>query len=166
MDHLTLTILLLVAAVAIFVAELFIPSGGLLTLLGVVVLVFFNVQMFAYGPTAGLISLTASVTALPLGAYFVLRNLERLPFGRFMVPPNPAPSQASPLEANPALAALVGRRGRAISPLRPVGTCEFDGRRVQCITEGGMIDAGSEVEAIGVSVNNLTVRSVRPSSPS
>ena len=45
---------------------------------------------------------------------------------------------------------LLGQRGEAITVLRPTGTAEFDGEKVDVITEGEFIQAGSQVEVIKV----------------
>lgn len=47
--------------------------------------------------------------------------------------------------ATPDLAHLVGRQGRAISLLRPAGTAEIDGQRIDVVTEGGFIPAGTPI---------------------
>jgi len=158
MDHVAITILLFVLALGVFVAELFIPSGGFLTLIGTVILSLFVYRMFAYGSTHGVVSLVGCVVGLPAGAYFALKHVDRLPFGHKIVPPNPADASRSPEDAQPALATLIGRTGRATSPLHPVGMCDFDGRRVQCIAEGGIIESGDAVVAIGISMNNVMVK--------
>ena len=55
---------------------------------------------------------------------------------------------------------LVGSVGRSLTPLRPVGTCIFEGRRVECKAEYGMIDKGVSVQAIRLIDRTLAVREV------
>ena len=161
MDHVTVTILLLVLALGVFAMEMFVPSAGLLSLIGVSITAVFVFRMFSYGPVWGGIALTGAVIGLPAGAYLAIKNLGRLPMGKLFVPPNPAPAARSAQEAHPALAELIGQQGRALSPLNPGGMCDFSGRRVQCIAECGSIDAGETVLAIGISMTNITVQRVR-----
>ncbi len=160
MDDAAIIILLFALAIGVFVAELFIPSGGLLSLIGTILLSLFVYRMFAYDSTYGVISLIGCVTGLPAGAYFALKHVDRLPFGEKIVPPNPRATTGAPEDAHPALAALIGQTGRAVSPLHPVGMCDFQGRRVQCIAEGSIIDPGATVMAVGISMNNVTVKRV------
>ncbi len=60
--------------------------------------------------------------------------------------------------------ALVGQEagtvGKAISPLRPSGTVELDGKRFDAVTEGDFIDAGCEVQVVGKRNFQLIVRKI------
>ena len=53
-----------------------------------------------------------------------------------------------------------GRIGRAISALRPSGVVDFDGRRVDVITEGMMVEPGQWVRCIDVRTGRVLVRPV------
>jgi membrane-bound serine protease (ClpP class) len=55
---------------------------------------------------------------------------------------------------------LRGRFGRAISALRPAGVVEFDGRRVDTLTEGMMVEPGQWVRCIDVKAGKVIVRPV------
>jgi membrane-bound ClpP family serine protease len=52
---------------------------------------------------------------------------------------------------------LIGCVGRSVSPLRPSGICEFNGRRFPCVAEMGMIGPNVEVQVVGVKGSNLAV---------
>ncbi len=56
------------------------------------------------------------------------------------------------------LMALVGRSGRAITPLRPSGTALIDGRRVDVVTEGLFISEGTTVTVVRVEGSRVIVR--------
>src|SRR5262249_6213054 len=53
---------------------------------------------------------------------------------------------------------LKGRTGKTVSPLRPSGTVEFDGKRVDAMTEGTMLDAGVWVRCVDVKRGQVIVR--------
>jgi membrane-bound serine protease (ClpP class) len=55
---------------------------------------------------------------------------------------------------------LRGRLGRAISALRPSGVVDFDGRRVDVITEGMMVEPGEWVRCLDVKAGRVVVRPV------
>ena len=55
---------------------------------------------------------------------------------------------------------LRGRIGRTLAPLRPAGVADFDGRRVDVITEGMMVDGGVWVRCIDVRAGKVVVRPV------
>lgn len=54
--------------------------------------------------------------------------------------------------------AFVGKRGRTMSVLRPAGISDFDGVRLNVVTEGGFIDNGTDVEIIRVEGSRIVVR--------
>jgi membrane-bound serine protease (ClpP class) len=54
--------------------------------------------------------------------------------------------------------------GRVITPLRPVGIAEFDGVRVDVVTDGEFIDKDSAVEVRKVEGTRVIVRRVRQNS--
>ena len=53
---------------------------------------------------------------------------------------------------------LLGEVGVTQTALRPSGMTDFDGRRVDTVTEGGMIDKGARVKGIQVRGNRVVVR--------
>jgi membrane-bound serine protease (ClpP class) len=55
---------------------------------------------------------------------------------------------------------LLGRRGKALSFLRPAGVALFDGTRVDVVAETDLIEAGSEVEVVKVEGLRVVVRRV------
>jgi membrane-bound serine protease (ClpP class) len=56
----------------------------------------------------------------------------------------------------------LGKTGTAISPLRPAGIAEFDGARVDVVSDGGFVDAGSRIEVTRVDGNRIVVRRSTP----
>ena len=64
------------------------------------------------------------------------------------------------LPANQELESLKGRFGKTISALRPAGVVDFEGRRVDTITEGMMVEPGQWVRCIDVRAGKVVVRPV------
>lgn len=55
---------------------------------------------------------------------------------------------------------LLGRKGVAVTSLRPSGKADFGDSRFQVVAEGEFLDSGDEVEVIDVTGNAVTVRKV------
>lgn len=53
---------------------------------------------------------------------------------------------------------LLGKKAIALTPLRPAGTAEIDGYRIDVVSEGGFIEKGLPVEIIKVSGNRVVVK--------
>lgn len=158
MSGVGLLIVLFALGVLILVAEIFIPSHGVLSVVGVGFLIAGILKTFAdMGSEAGVLAVGGTLVFVPTLAFVAIKYWRQTPMGRAIAPPNPTYTSAdSPLPVEQILK-LVGRNGTAISPLRPVGICEFDGRRVSCVAQYGMIEAGTAVEGVEVSGGNLMV---------
>ena len=157
-DWLGIVFLYLLGSVLLIV-ELFLPAHGLLGLVGLALLIFGVYRTFEASETAGVASLMVLAVVLPTGFYVSIKNWHRTPVGRRISPPNPELKTEDRLPIDDA-ARFVGRVGRSATPLRPVGMCLFDGRRVECIAEHGMIESNVEVEGVALVDRSLSVRPV------
>lgn len=54
----------------------------------------------------------------------------------------------------------IGCEGVALSPLRPAGTADFNGHRMDVVTEGGFIEIRSRVKVIAVEGTRVIVRQI------
>jgi len=153
-------VLLYLLGTVLLICELFLPAHGLIGLVGFGVLVFGLYHTFLMSQVAGLVGSIVLAIMLPTGLVIAVRYWHRTPVGKRISPPNPeltAKDRMPVEEYKP----LVGKIGVALTSLRPVGICEFDGKRVECLAELGMIDKG--VRVIGVSLVDRSL-SVRPAS--
>jgi membrane-bound serine protease (ClpP class) len=160
---LILAYVLIVIGVVLLVAELFIPSHGVLTVLSLCAIAFGVMMTFLYGddPMTGVITLVCIFIALPVLGGLMLHYWPRTRIGRrfFLHGPDEDATIAS-MPVNTELEALRGRFGRAVSALRPAGVVDFDGKRIDTITEGMMVDPGQWVRCIDVKASKVIVRAV------
>ena len=158
MDSIAVIVLLYLAGIVLIVAEVFVPSHGLLTIASMVCFGVAIRQTFAHTTTGGAVGLIACIVLIPTVLLVGIKNVHRLPMGDRLAPPNPqAAGDAEPSDHHE-FAAFIGLTGVVITPLRPVGICEFDGHRVPCVAESGILDAGQRVVGTDVHLNNLVVR--------
>ncbi len=158
MPELAIIVLLFLAGTLVLTLEIFIPSYGVLSVVGVGFLIAAIVKTFAYGgDTAGVVSIIACCIFLPTFAYISVKYWRLTPIGRRIVPANPVLTEAD-MASLTKLNAFVGKTGTTVSPLRPVGICTFQGQRISCVAEVGTVEAGVGVVALGIKNGNLTVR--------
>ncbi len=143
----------------LIVAELLLMTGGVLFVLGVAGLVAGVAMLFAYDATQGLVTLLGLFVLLPAGAPLVLAWWRRTALGRRLILDRPDEAVAG-MPVNLELEQLRGRFGRTVSPLRPAGVTEFDGRRVDTLSEGPLIEAGQWVRCVDVRDGRVVVRPV------
>ena len=162
MESLALAYALIALGIVLLVGELFVPTGGVLFLLSMLSILIGIGMVFVYGDTStGLLTLLALFGAGPViaGLFFVLWPYTPLGRRTLRVVPDQDATVAN-MPVNLELEALRGRYGRAGSDLRPSGVVDFDGKRIDAITEGVMVPAGAWVRCIDVKAGRVLVRQV------
>jgi len=94
---------------------------------------------------------------LLIGAYKILPKTR---FGQRVILARPVRERGDALSDGPELAQLLGQMGQVLTPLRPVGTCNIAGRRVECVSESGYVPKDNKVTVIRVEGSQVTVRVV------
>ena len=159
-EWLKIAILYGIGAVVLGV-EMFVPSQGVLFVLGMGLFGWGLYEAFAISFNAGVATTVALMIVLPTAFVIAVRNWHRTPIGRRISPPNPKLTEADRLPTSD-LEALLGQTGRTITMLRPVGICDFAGRRVESSSEAGLIAAGVQVQAVRLSDRTVVVRPATP----
>jgi membrane-bound serine protease (ClpP class) len=151
-------VFLYVACAALIVAEVLLPSGGVLSVCALACVAGGVAIFFRYSPTAGWIGVIVAIVLVPSQLIVAYKLLPRTRFGRQVILAPPARQRGDAISDSSQLAELVGRTGRVLSPLRPVGMCEFDGRKVECVAESGYVQKDKNVDVIRVEGTQVTVR--------
>ncbi len=165
-------ILLLGASIVLIILELFVPSGGLISLLAGVSAVASIVAFFRYETTWGWVALTMYVVLGPIAVIYGFKWWLHSPLGRRMIlggnvddedPLDPDASDAmsdehARRERTAQLRQLVGARGVAVTLLRPVGTVKIEGQRLDAMAEAGIIEPGTPIVVPDVYDNQVKVR--------
>jgi membrane-bound ClpP family serine protease len=161
MDNLTIAYALIALGLLLLVAELFLPTGGILAVLSIGALIVGIAMTFNYDPSTGMFTLIAVFVAIPILAALAFHYWPKTPLGRRMMLSGPQEDDAlANMPVNLDLEQLRGRYGRTLSTLRPSGITDFDGRRVDTISEGAMIEPGQWVRCIDVKAGHVIVRQV------
>ena len=157
---LTFAFVLIVVGFALLLVELVFPSG-ILSAVALAAIAVGVALTFTQDLTVGVVTLIVVCIGLPFLATFVLHYWPKTPMGRRLIlqTPGEEATLASTPE-NQQLLLLIGRIGQAVSDLRPSGVTNFDGKRVDTITEGMMVDAGRWVRCVDVQAGKVIVRPV------
>lgn len=149
-----LALLLLAIGVILMMAEMLLPTHGLLGLAGaagVLGAIFLTSRENAW---AGLVLLLVLAAATPFALGLAMKIWPRTPVGRRLTLPevveSPSPHAAL---------VRVGQSGVTVSELRPMGWCEFDGQRIEAMSEHGIVPPGTSVRVVALANNRPTVRS-------
>ena len=159
--NLSLAYVLIGAGFLLMAAELFLPSGGVLSVLSACGILGGVVMAFFHDTSIGLWTLLGVCLALPVVGGTLLHFWPKTPMGRrfFLTAPDES-ATVEFLPENVELEDLRGQFGQALSALRPAGVVDFNGRRIDCITEGNMVERGQWVRCIDVKTGKVLVRPV------
>jgi membrane-bound ClpP family serine protease len=160
---LVFAVFLYLVCAALIIAEVFVPSGGLLGVCALASIVGGILIFFQYSTTAGWAGVIIAGIMVPSLLVVAYKMFPRTRFGRSvtLTPPHREPGDA--IADTSELKELLGVVGIVLTPLRPVGTCDFSGRRVECVAETGYVDKGKKVKVIRVQATQLTVREIEQS---
>ncbi len=149
--------ILLLAGIVLIALETVLPGliAGAAGLLCLATAVIFAYREF--GPAGGHATLVGVATILVAGGAAWLRFFPQSRFGRRFV------SHRSIEDIGAGQPELLHQTGTALSNLRPSGMAQIGGRRVDVVTEGSMVPAGSPVRVVAVEGIRVVVRVVEPS---
>jgi len=151
-------IFLYFACAALIIAEVFIPSGGLISIFALVCLIGGLMIFFHHSATAGWVGVIIAVIMIPTVLIIAYKIFPKSRFGKSVTLAPPERQQGDAIPDTPELKEMLGAVGVVQTPLRPVGMCDFSGQRVECVAESGYVDKGKSVKVINVESTQLTVR--------
>lgn len=149
--------LCLAIAVVLLLAELFVPSAGLV---GVLAFGFLCISLYlAFATTPyGWVFVVIAGLILPAALVLWAHYWPKTPFAKYWFLKPPEQDEIRPEGHGSMLDHLVGQFVRTLTPLRPSGTVELDGRRFEAQSEEGMISANVIVRVVRVRGGRLQVR--------
>ena len=154
----TTIILLFGLGLALVVAEVFIPSMGVLGMAAGLSLMTSIGMAFYEDPGTGTLLLVITAVTVPIILTFGIKLFPRTPLGRKITARGFSFEDGRAVDRRDE--GLAGARGIVEAQLRPAGIARIDGRRVDVVSRGESIDAGTEVVVVEVSAGRLLVRAV------
>ena len=154
-DSLLLPIILQLVGVVVIIAEIILPSGGILSIVALGVfgyslfIVFNEISM-----TIGFSFVAADLILIPVLVIVGLKLLARSPvtLRKTLSGKEGVSSQSSELES------YVGTQGNAVTDLRPAGIGIINGKRVDVVTRGEYLEKDSAIIVTAVTGNQIIVR--------
>ncbi len=153
-------VLLAVTGVGLIISEVFIPGGvigtlGVLALIGSIAVAAMNFS------TAGIVVTVMLIPVAGLIAWILaFRVLPKTRLGKsvFLLSTQKGVSVLSGSAEE--YTRFIGKRGVAQSYLRPAGVAEIEGERVDVVTEGEYVEAGTPIVVLELEGSHLVVRAV------
>jgi membrane-bound ClpP family serine protease len=163
LDPLVWAILLTIAGCGLLVLEVFLPSGGVLSVLSLAT--FISGILLAFwsgGPTTGLSFIVAVLVLGPLTVGLSFYYLPRTRIGKALLGEVPTEEEVTPDDPR---RALLGKYGVARTKMLPSGSVEIDDQMIDAIARGAAIDPGQPVQVVEVRGNRVVVQIARQAPP-
>jgi membrane-bound serine protease (ClpP class) len=154
-DSLLLLIILQLVGVVVIIAEIILPSGGILSIVALSVFGYSLYIAFSeISKTVGFAFVAADLVFIPVLVIVGLKLLARSPvtLRKTLSRENGVSSQSSELES------YVGKQGNAVTDLRPAGIAIIYGNRVDVVTRGEYLEKNSAIIVTAVTGNQIIVR--------
>lgn len=165
MNNLIYSLLALLIFYIVLVGEFLLPTGGLLGLMAVAALTTAVVLAFKSSMAAGISISSFIAISSPFFIMFLIRIWPNTPVGKRMLnlkrgqttqPPCKTTSSGTPLDE------LKGQRGIANTNLLPSGLVTIQGEKIDAVSTGMPIDAGSHIIVVKIDTGHVQVRELSP----
>jgi len=152
--ELTAPIILQLLGILVIIAEIILPSGGLLSIVAIGVLGYSLYVVFDTLPT--MVAVTFLVADLIMIPVLVVVGLKVLANSPLTLRTQLTKADGVSSQSNQ-LSTYLNKTGTALSTLRPAGTAIIDGKRVDVVSRGEFIDKDSPLTVIEVTGNQIIV---------
>lgn len=154
-DSLIFPMILQLVGVVVIIAEIILPSGGILS---IVALGAFGYSLFMVfneiSKAVGFAFLAADLVLIPVLVLAGLKLLARSPVTLRKTLSREEGVSSQP----PELDSYMDMQGAAVTDLRPVGTAVINGKRVDVVTRGEYIEKDAAIIVTAVTGNQIVVR--------
>jgi membrane-bound ClpP family serine protease len=147
----------LIIGVILISMEVFIPGGILGTLGGIALVVSLSLVFKSYGAAAGFYYLFALIVLTGLGVFLSIKLVPRSRFAHSIFLKT---SESGFKSARENLSALKGKEGITLTFLRPAGKAQIEGRRIDVVTEGGLVQEHRRIRVMDVEGSRVVVREI------
>lgn len=146
-------------AVILYVIEMFLPGFGVAGILGSCCFAAVIIMQFAGNSVANALLVSAIMLILVTVALLLfMRSFQKGRLSKSKIVLDDHISTSSSPIAGQDLAALIGRTCVSVTPLRPSGIAEIDGKRIHVETYGNFVASGTEVVIVQVEGLNVFVK--------
>lgn len=150
-------IALIILGVLLIMAEVYLIPGlnvvgvfGALMMLAAVVLAFMEAGMIG--------GVMAMLSAIGLSGGSLWWLWKSGAWDRFVLSSSLRTDERMLAREGEARSRYLGRQGVALTPLRPTGVAEIEGERIEVVTEGDFISAGSRIKVVAMDRRKYFVR--------
>ena len=150
-----------IVGVGLLVLEAFMPGFGLPGISGIILqIVAVAFTWVNHGPLAALGMTLVILSIIAIAISVSLRSATKGKLSRSKLILHDTESNAAGYRATEDLDVFLGREGVTTTVLRPTGIAEFDGVRLNVVSEGEFVQSGTAVHIVRVDGARILVRPI------
>ena len=151
-------ILLFVFGIIFLLVEAFLPGFGIFGISGLVAVII-AIVLAAASTTSGIYMLLISLFIAGIASFLAYKYFQRKGALKSFILSESATREAG-YSSSADYSYLLGKEGKTVTPLRPSGTVEIEGKRYDTVSESGYLDSSETVEIIKVEGYRIVVRKI------
>ena len=155
----TVPAILFILGFMLLVAEIFMPGFGVSGGIGITLMIV-GIIMTASGFLEAFILILILLVLAALFLFLILRSAKRGRLNKKLILHSAATGEEG-FRSTEDASGFVGLEGVALTLLRPAGTGEFDGKRLDVVSEGEFIEPGSKIKVVSAEGRRIIVRSAK-----
>ena len=147
--------------IGLMVLEAFMPGFGLPGISGIILeVVAVALTWMNHGPVAALGMTLIILSILAIAISMSLRSAANGKLSRSKLVLTDTESNEAGYRSTEDLEVFLGKEGVTTTVLRPTGMAEFDGVRLNVVSEGEFIQSGTQVQIVRVEGSRILVRTI------
>lgn len=151
----------LIAGIALIICEMFLPGFSLPGILGTVCLIAAVILRAQNGPVeAVMITIALILVFLLASGFIIFRSFKKGKLSRSPIVLNDSITKNATTANNEDMQSFIGKEGICLNTLRPSGNADFDGIKLDVLSEGEFIKAGAKVRIIRIEGLKILVKEV------
>lgn len=153
------TLICLIFGLLMLTVEMFTPGVGIAGVSGLLSLIAVVIMQLGWGsPRVALYIIAITLLIIILAIIWVIRSLQRGKLSKsFLVLKDQSDGVSVP-DIVTARQGLIGKSGVVITPLRPSGIAEIDGKRVDVLAAGAFLEKGKNIVVVKAEGMHILVR--------
>ncbi len=154
----TLQAIFLILGVLLLIAEMFMPGFGIAGGSGLVLLII-GIVMTARTPFEAMAMVLLLILLVALMLFLILHSAKKGKLAKKLILWSSAKHEEG-FSTSEDLSQMIGREGTTLTVLRPAGSADFGGRRLDVVSDGTYIEKGVKVKITGVEGRRIVVQPV------
>ncbi len=152
---------LFLLGIILIILEAFVVPGFGVTGVAGIAGILGSIFLVAPTPQYAVISLLIAILLTIVLVVISIKHMKTRKIWKKLILSNRTDTESGYTVPNVDNANLVGKEGVSITPLRPAGAIELDGERIDVVTEGDFLPAGTMVRVMGLDGTRIIVRAIK-----